>query len=85
MCTVLLPTGVNPIAVNKYIIYHKSFLFAYRHCDLDGSYSNVTKTRHVNPVVAARSWEVARSGEAWTEGGFTLALFQGCGVGSEML
>ena len=22
MCTVLLPPGVNPIAVNKYIIYH---------------------------------------------------------------
>ena len=24
-------------------------------------------------------------GEVWTEGGFTLALFQGCGVGSEVL
>ena len=22
MCTVLLPPGVNPIAVNKYIVYH---------------------------------------------------------------
>jgi hypothetical protein len=22
MCTVLLPPGVNPVAVNKYIIYH---------------------------------------------------------------
>jgi len=24
MCTVLLPLGVNPIAVNKYIIYIKT-------------------------------------------------------------
>jgi len=24
MCTVLLPPGVNPIAVNKYIIYHNT-------------------------------------------------------------
>jgi len=24
MCTVLLPPGDNPIAVNKYIIYHNS-------------------------------------------------------------
>jgi hypothetical protein len=26
MCTVLLPPGDNPIAVNKYIIYHRTFL-----------------------------------------------------------
>jgi hypothetical protein len=25
------------------------------------------------------------AGEVWTEGGFTLALFQGCGMGSEEL
>jgi len=25
MCTVLLPPGDNPIAVNKYIIYHIAF------------------------------------------------------------
>jgi len=27
----------------------------------------------------------ACAGEVWTEGGFTLALFQGCGMGSEEL
>ena len=26
-----------------------------------------------------------RAGEVWTEGGFTLALFQGCGAGSKVL
>ena len=29
MCTVLLPPGVNPIAVNKYIIYHISYTISY--------------------------------------------------------
>jgi len=26
MCTVLLPPGVNPIAVNKYISYHIDYI-----------------------------------------------------------
>jgi hypothetical protein len=28
---------------------------------------------------------IACAGEFWTEGGFALTLFQGCGVGSEVL
>ena len=30
MCTVLLPPGVNPIALNKYISYHNDVNFKYR-------------------------------------------------------
>jgi hypothetical protein len=30
-------------------------------------------------------WYDACAGEVWTEGGFTMALFQGWGVGSEVL
>jgi len=30
MCTVLLPLGVNPIAVNKYIISYININFKYR-------------------------------------------------------
>jgi len=33
MCTVLLPPGDNPIAVNKYIISHHSI--NYRHSSLE--------------------------------------------------
>ena len=29
MCTVLLPLGVNPIAVNKYISYHILYIYIY--------------------------------------------------------
>ena len=29
MCTVLLPPGVNPIAVNKYIVYHIMYHIIY--------------------------------------------------------
>ena len=34
------------------LFFRNSFFFVYRHSDLEGSYSNGTKTRHVNLVVA---------------------------------
>jgi hypothetical protein len=37
------------------------FFFAYQHCHLEGSYSNGTKTRHVNLVVACGPEWVMRS------------------------
>jgi hypothetical protein len=36
MCTVLLPPGGNPSAVNKYIIYHTFVVYGRAICDSDG-------------------------------------------------
>jgi len=35
MCTVLLPLGVNPIAVNKYIKYHTQPATYYLACHME--------------------------------------------------
>ena len=35
------------------LFFHSYFFFVYQHSDLDGCYSNGTKTRHVNLVVAS--------------------------------
>jgi len=89
------------------LFLRNSFFSAYRHSDLEGSYSNGTKTRHGESrcflrAVAGREichWAArfetftemncwaydACAWEVWTEGDFTFALFQGWGVGSEVL
>jgi len=43
MCTVLLPPGVNPIAVNKYVISYPSYVLRWP----DDGYYTAETCRHV--------------------------------------
>ena len=43
------------------LFFRNSFIFAYRHSDLEGSCSNGTKTRHVDLLVACGPQRLTRS------------------------
>jgi hypothetical protein len=83
------------------LFFHNSFFFVYRHSDLEGSCSNATNRCCLRAVAGHEIWHWATRfekfternrwaydvcvGEVWSEGSFTLALFQSWGVRSKVL